>query len=724
MAWRSPSDGAPLSDAERPHWSERRWLRALRGARGRPLGFVLLALLLLLLLVPEGWLSLLGPLRLATFDAYQYQAPRARRSAPALIVAIDDASLRHHGQWPWPRTWLAALVARVAEGQPAAIALDIVMPEPDRLSPGRLADLITGLAPDASAGLRRLPSNDAVLAHAIRSHRVIVPMAGLDGESQGAVAGRRAPVRVFGTDPLPFLRRFDGALRNLDEIDAAGGGHGLLSVDIERGVVRRAPLMAAIGPSPVPALAIEMLRVAAGVPAFAVRAGPGGVESVGIGDLLVPTEADGSVWIHYSPHDPSRFVSAADVFAGRVPLQQFERKLVLVGVTAVGLSDHQATPVADRMPGVEIHAQLLEDIFDGSLLARPRWVGRTEAALLAAGGLLLILAVPRFSARRSAGLLVALIVALIALGSLLYSKAGILFDWSAPALSVAILYTAMLMVTLVEGESQRRALRLEIARQREAAARLAGELEAARRIQLGSLPRAAEAFPNEARFDLYAFLDPAREVGGDLYDFFLLDADHLFFLIGDVSGKGLPGSLFMTVSKALCKGAALRQGGRVAPVLVEANAELSRDNAEGLFVTVLAGTLNVSTGELEYCNAGHEPPHLLPRRERPLRSLDGGGPPLCALDDFEYAATSLRLAPGDTLCLVTDGVTEAMNDSGKLYGRTRLATVLSRLGDATSASQVGEALRSDVESFVAGAERADDMAILVLRWIGPSASGR
>src|SRR5437899_280513 len=137
-------------------------------------------------------------------------------------------------------------------------------------------------------------------------------------------------------------------------------------------------------------------RVAAGVPAFAVRASARGVESVGVGDLVVPTEADGSVWIHYSPHDPSRFVSAADVLAGRVAPHQFERKLVLIGVTAVGLSDHQATPVADRMPGVEIHAQLLEDIFDGSLLARPRWVGRTEAALLAAGGLLLILAVPRF----------------------------------------------------------------------------------------------------------------------------------------------------------------------------------------------------------------------------------------------------------------------------------------------------------------------------------------
>ncbi|PYM93810.1 MAG: chase2 sensor protein [Candidatus Rokuibacteriota bacterium] len=723
MAWRSSSDGTPLSNAERSHWSERRWLRALRGARGRPLGVGLLVVLLLLLLAPEGWVSLLRPLRLAVFDAYQHQAPRARRSAPALIVAIDDASLRHLGQWPWPRTWLATLVDRVAEGRPAAIALDILMPEPDRLSPGRLPGLITGLAPDAVAGLQRLPSNDAVLAHAIRSHQVVVPMAGLDGEGLGA-GGRRAPVRAFGADPLPFLRRFDAALRNLDEIDGAGGGHGLLSVDIERGVVRRVPLMAAVGPSLVPTLAIETLRVAAGVPAFAVRASARGVESVGVGDLVVPTEADGSVWIHYSPHDPSRFVSAADVLAGRVAPHLFERKLVLIGVTAVGLSDHQATPVADRMPGVEIHAQLLEDIFDGSLLSRPRWVGLVEGGLLAAGGLLLILAVPHLSARRSAGLLVALIVVLIALGSLLYLKVGILLDGAAPALSLSVLYTAMLVVTLAEGESQRRALRLEIARQREAAARLAGELEAARRIQLGSLPRAADVFANETRFDLYAFLDPAREVGGDLYDFFPLDADRLFFLIGDVSGKGLPGSLFMTMSKALCKGAALRQDGRVARVLGEAHTELSRDNAEGLFVTVLAGTLNVSTGELEYCNAGHETPYLLPRRERSLRRLDGGGPPLCAVDDFAYAATSLRLAPGDTLCLVTDGVTEAMSASGELYGRSRLASVLSRLGDAVSASHVGEAVRSDVESFAAGAERADDVAILVLRWIGPGATGR
>lgn len=203
---------------------------------------------------------------------------------------------------------------------------------------------------------------------------------------------------------------------------------------------------------------------------------------------------------------------------------------------------------------------------------------------------------------------------------------GILLDAATPALDLAGPYTVMLAVTLTETESQRRALRRQVEQQREAAARLAGELEAARRIQLGTLPRPAAAFPGETRFDLYAMLEPARQVGGDLYD---------FFMIGDVSGKGLPGSLFMAISKALYKSTALRRHGQIADMMREADAEISRDNAEGLFVTVLAGILDARTGELEYCSAGHEPPLLLPRAGRPLRRLgEGGGPPLGAVDGF------------------------------------------------------------------------------------------
>jgi serine phosphatase RsbU (regulator of sigma subunit) len=238
---------------------------------------------------------------------------------------------------------------------------------------------------------------------------------------------------------------------------------------------------------------------------------------------------------------------------------------------------------------------------------------------------------------------------------------------------------------------------------------------------MGTLPRPSMVFPGEQRFDLYARLDPAREVGGDLYDFFFLDPDHLFFLIGDVSGKGLPGSLFMAISKALYKSTALRRHGQVAAMMREADAEISRDNTEGLFVTALAGILDARTGALEYCSAGHEPPFLLPRAGRPLMRLtEGGGPPLCAADGFPYDAATRPLEPGDTLCLITDGITEAAAPDGTLYGRPRLEALLGGLAPAASAGEIGEAIRRDVAAFTGDAEASDDMAILVLRYTGPT----
>lgn len=678
----------------------------------------MLSLLVLLVLVPD--VPGLGLLRLASFDAYQSLAPRVRRSAPVVIVAIDEESLKRNGQWPWPRTWLARLVERIGEARPAAIGIDILMSEPDRLSPRRLAEVIEGMNRGLAQALRAVPGNDAVLAQALRRQRVVLGVAGLDaGDAAPLGALGPPPVRTFGGDPARFVRRFPAALASVEEINAAAAGRGLISVDPERGVVRRVPLLGAIGDTLMPALGLEMLRVAAGVPALAVQVGARGVRAVAVGDLVIPTERDGRVWMHYTRHDPGRFVSASDVLAGRVDPERFKDRLVLIGVTAVGLSDYEATPVADRQSSVEIHAQLLEAVFDGALLSRPalaRWI---EGAGLAVGGLLIVFMVPRLHARRSVLLLLLLMGGFVALGLILYLGRGMLLDAATPSLALAVLFTVMLALTLTDAESQRRALRRQVERQREAAARLAGELEAARRIQMGTLPHPTAAFPGETRFDLYALLEPAREVGGDLYDFFRLGPDHIFFLIGDVSGHGLPSSLFMAISKALYKSIALRRPGEVATMMREADAEISRDNVEGFFVTVLAGVLDARTGDLEYCIAGHEPLYLLPRGARPLLRLDeGGGPPLCAVDGFPYTSASRRLEPGDTVCLLTDGITEARGRGGTLYGRVRLEAVLSGLGAAASAAAVGEAIRRDVAEFSGGGPPTDDMAVLVLRFIG------
>ncbi|HEX6776096.1 MAG TPA: CHASE2 domain-containing protein, partial [Methylomirabilota bacterium] len=227
----------------------------------------MLALLVLLVVVPD--VPGLGQLRLASFDAYQSLAPRMRRSAPVVIVAVDDESLKRNGQWPWPRTWLARLVERIGEAGPAAIGIDILMSEPDRLSPRRLADVIEGMDRALAEALRTVPGNDAVLAQALRRQRVVLGLAGLDtGEAAPLGALAPPPLRTFGGDPVRFVRRFPSALGSVEEINVAAGGRGLINVDPERGVVRRVPLIGAVGDTLMPALGLEMLRVAAAVPAL------------------------------------------------------------------------------------------------------------------------------------------------------------------------------------------------------------------------------------------------------------------------------------------------------------------------------------------------------------------------------------------------------------------------------------------------------------------------
>ncbi|HEU4366747.1 MAG TPA: CHASE2 domain-containing protein [Methylomirabilota bacterium] len=693
--------------------------RSARLRHGRLLGGALLAALLLLDFVPD--VLWLGSPRIMWFDLCQWLAPRPRLSDQIVIVEVDERSLTRRGQWPWPRTLLADLVDQIAVAGPAVIGLGFVMSEPDRLSPNRLPDLIRSIDPDLAARLAALPSNEVILAGALRGRPVVLGVVGVAGGG-GAGSGapeRTTPVRVVGADPMPFLPRFGATLRSVDTIDRAASGHGLLDVPLDGGVVRRVPTVVRVGDLITPAFGLELLRVARRQPGFALAAGADGIAGVQVADLVVATNPDGSVWLRYARPTPDRFVSAADVLDGVTVRDVFAGKLVLVGVTALAVGDRPVVAGGGRRNGVEIHAELIDSVLEGALLARPWWAWGAERLFLLAGGVVVILTVPIWRARATLAVLLPLL-ALAGGGSLaLYHWRLLLLDAATPSLRLIVLFGAMLGVALAEAERQRRALRRQVEQQREAAARVEGELSAAREIQMKSLPRPANVLAGETRLDLDAVLEPAREVGGDLYDFFRLDGDRFFLLLGDVTGKGVPASLFMAVSKALYKSTALRRGASVATMMREANGEISRDNSGAQFVTMFAAVLDLAAGTLEYCNAGHDPPYVIPRDHGPLSRLAGGhGVPLCVDEAFAYEAARIALRPGDTLCLVTDGVTEAANAAGEWYGRARLEALLAAIPAGAGAKAFVTAIRADVNRFVAGAEPADDLAIMVLRWDG------
>ena len=375
------------------------------------------------------------------------------------------------------------------------------------------------------------------------------------------------------------------------------------------------------------------------------------------------------------------------------------------------------------MPGIEIHAQLIENLADASSLRRPSWAAGVELALFVACGLAMWHVTPRWRPRHAAQLALACVLLPAAAAYAAFRTQGLLFD-ATPSLYLLLLFGVLLVATLTDVARRRRALERDLHSQREREAFATGELAAARRIQKGMLPAAA-TLGGDARIELAATMSPAREVGGDLYDFFLLDERRLYFMVGDVTGKGVAASLFMVLAKSLCKSIALRAPAASAGALVSAaNVEIARDNAEALLVTAFVGILDLESGQLDHCNAGHDNPIVLdPDGAAPAPLREGDGPPLCALEGFAYRGAQHALQRGALLCLVSDGVTEARNAAGELYGSARLTDTLARLQRAgVGAQALLDALQADVSAFVGGAEPADDLTVLALRWIGPAAT--
>ena len=693
-------------------------LRFFAAGQGRPAAAVLLMVFIILQFYPDRYP--LEPLRLALFDAYQTHFPRERKSAPATIVHIDEASLKRFGQWPWPRTRLAALIGRISTYKPSAIGLDIIMPEPDRSSPGRIAESLPQIGSALRRQLAALPDNDRILAAQLKEAPVVLGLAGVEGETTGASASvRTAPMLVKGGDPLPYLRRFSAALKSVAELEGAASGQAILNADIERGIVRRIPLVAAVGETLVPSLSLELLRVAAGLPAVEVHVGSRGIASVGIGDVHIPTQANGEAWVHLSPFLPERYVSAVDVFDGKVNPELLQHKLVLVGLTGLGLVDYFTTARGERVPGMEMHVQFLENIFDQHFLLRPTWMTWLELAVLSLSGLYLLLTVPVHKPRLSTLVTLFFTILLLAGGLAFYRISGLLFDAASLAVGINTVFASLSFSTFIETDRQRRIAQQQLQMEREAAARIAGELEAARRIQMGSLPNPSTAFPGERRFELDALLKPARQVGGDLYDFYMLDENRLFFIIGDVSGKGLPACLFMAMTKTLAKSIVLSGMADVRTTLSRVNRELARENPEMLFVTAFAAIVDAESGVIEYCIAGHDAPWLITARGV-VNQLDGeGNLPLCVREEQDYPLLRLQLSAGDTICVVTDGITEAMNTGKELYGKTQLNRLLGKNASSLSPSRLIALVHDDVHAFAGGAEQSDDLALLVMRWNGP-----
>ncbi len=242
------------------------------------------------------------------------------------------------------------------------------------------------------------------------------------------------------------------------------------------------------------------------------------------------------------------------------------------------------------------------------------------------------------------------------------------------------------------------------------------ELNVATQIQADMLPRKFPPFPERKEFALYATMTPAKEVGGDFYDFFLIDDDHLALVIADVSGKGVPAALFMVIAKTLIKNRAA-MGGSPAEILGTVNNQLCDGNEAGLFVTVWLGILEISTGKIAAANAGHEYP-AVKRADGVWNLMKAKHSPAVAVrEGLAFRESEFELRPGDSLYLYTDGVAEATNAENELYGTARMIEALNRHADEP-VEQLLPSMKSEVDAFVGEAPQFDDITMVTLRYFG------
>jgi adenylate cyclase len=403
------------------------------------------------------------------FDVYQQIKPRQEAGAPVVVVDIDEASLRTLGQWPWPRPVIARIIDRLGELGAATIAFDMVLAEPDRTSISEVVRDLQALGaeimlPDDAA----LPDNDAILAAAFARNNVTAGFV-VSNDTSSALPPPKAGFSFAGSDPRAFLVSYSGGVANLPVLTEAAAGAGFFSFPPTRdGVVRSVPLVAQAQEQLYASLAAEALRVAQGAGSYIVRStGASGEADTGIpamtalkvGALEVPTGPAGEIWIYYSGLPSMRTLSAAlfaDSASSATLGEAIAGHIVLIGSSAAGLRDIVATPLTASLPGVRVHAEIIDQILGETFLTRPDWAKGAEVVTALFLGVLLLFLERRAGALVSAFGLVALVAIALAVSWFAFAGYRLLIDPILPAAAVAAVFgvTMPLLLLLTDREKQ------------------------------------------------------------------------------------------------------------------------------------------------------------------------------------------------------------------------------------------------------------------------------
>jgi adenylate cyclase len=484
----SPRDAA-APDGDKPGFLTRLFSGKGRSKRGPWWKPGLPTLIALAVLIAGVGIRIADPnpvemVRLRTFDMYNVIKPRTPPDpSPVIIVDLDEKSLAELGQWPWPRTRIAEMLAALRDYGIAVVGFDMVFAEPDRTSPARIAENRPDLPEEVRAAMRATPPNEQVMASTMQTVRTVLGQAGtktpqvLDESEVASFSSFQGTLGVLGVqDPnqvmAEYIYRNPTLIYNLEALESSASGLGVFSVEEEvDGVVRRVPLVMEVEGVVKPTLSIEMIRVGLQGNSIFAAISPGGIDEVRLqtarGNFPIPSDANGRVWVYFAEPDVFNstnnegrmYISAADIIAKRVTPEKIAGKLAIVGTSAVGLLDIRATPIEPRLPGVEVHANLIENILTQDFVRYPDTMRLTELIAMTVVGILLIFFVPKVGPVYTLVGLVVAVGGFSAASWTLFANDKLLLDATYPSALAFSIYAVLAFANYARDAAEKRQVR-------------------------------------------------------------------------------------------------------------------------------------------------------------------------------------------------------------------------------------------------------------------------
>ena len=628
---------------------------------------ILLLLISLKILNP----SFIKSVSYLSFDLYQ-KVFAEKKESEVVIIDIDEKSLGKFGQFPWNRLVFAKILDQLNKSNPKAIGFDIFFTEKDRQSPEAIIKSYN-LIPSDIASIEKLKSPDDVFSEKLKENNSIIAVLGSNVPSHSNY-DRKAKARFLskGGDPKQFTYSYPYSIGSLEKLENNVKGLGSISfLDQSDGIIRSLPLVVQFNKKIYPTMGLEMVRVGSKQKNIYVELSEVGIERISARPHKIQSDPNGIIWIKYKRSEKKQYISAQDVYDGKFQSDFFKDKYVLIGASAQGLFDLVKIPLGVTVPGVEVHANVIENILDQSYLIRNPNTYIFELLFSIIVAFVTFILSQKIKPKYSLSIFFGNILAIIIIGFSIYKFRSELVDISYPIFIVTVTFLTGLYFRFIE-ENKMALANL----QKEA--KLLKERELAAGVQ-------KSLFPDISKFENFIFAKnvPARDVSGDYFDVVRSTPEEYFFTLADVSGKGVKAGMYMAKASSIFR-TLTNLKFPLEKVVFGVNNELVEAKFKGMFVTAVFGKINIKTGELVFINAGHES-ILVFDQNKNYEYIKSEMPPLGIVKYFteSMVKSSTMDLKDKTLVVYTDGVTEGYIKSGEELGAKGVQKIVDSMSEVT-----------------------------------------